>query len=121
MTPFGRQRRRLLLAGSVAAGALLLLVAIRLPRPVQIALAAIALLSSLLTPLFVPDVLRASAPLTLFNWRYGHLLNFNGLTRSVLVAWPLATALWLFALAGQPGWGLAAAAERAAPDRSDPL
>jgi len=105
----------------IAAGALLLLPAILLPRPAQVTICAIALLSSLLTPLFVPDVLRASAPLTLFNWRYGHLLNFNGLTRSVLVAWPLATALWLFALAGQPGWGLAAAAERAAPDRSDPL
>ena len=24
---------------------------------------------------------RARAPLTLFNWRYGHLLNFNGLTQ----------------------------------------
>jgi VanZ family protein len=105
----------------IAAGALLLLPAILLPRPAQVTICAIALLSSLLAPLFVPDVLQAAAPLTLFHWRYGHLLNFNGLTRSILVAWPLAAALWLFALAGQPGWGLAAAGERTGPDGRDPL
>jgi len=107
------------LAG-VAAGALLLLPAILLPRPAQVTICAIALLSSLLTPLFVPDSLQAAAPLTLFNWRYGHLLNFNGLTRSILVAWPLAAALWLFALAGLPGWGLAAAGNGGREGR-DPL
>ena len=46
-----------------------------------------------------------TAPLTLFNWRYGHLLNFNGLTHSVLLVWPIAAAAWLFALAGKPAWG----------------
>ena len=49
----------------------------------------------------------ASPPLTLDNWRYGHLLSFNGLTRIILVAWPLAAAAWLFVLAGRPGWGSA--------------
>jgi VanZ family protein len=108
------------LAG-IAAGALLLLPAILLPRPAQVTICAIALLSSLLTPLFVPDAFDAAAPLTLFNWRYGHLLNFNGLTRSILLAWPLAAALWLFALAGQPGWGLVPAGGDSASDRHDPL
>jgi VanZ family protein len=89
----------------VAAGALLLLPAVMLPRPVQVAMCAIALLSSLLTPLLTPDLLFAAPPLTLFNWRFGHLLSFNGLTRIVLVGWPLAAAAWLFALAGRPGWG----------------
>jgi VanZ family protein len=89
----------------VAAGALLLLPANLLPRPAQVAICAIALLSSLLTPLLAPDLVFASPPLTLFNWRYGHLLNFNGLTRIVLVLWPLAASLWLFFLAGRPGWG----------------
>ena len=74
----------------VAAGALLLLPATLLPRPAQVAVCAVALLSSLLVPLLAPDLMFASPPLTLFNWRYGHLLNFNGLTRIVLVAWPLA-------------------------------
>jgi len=89
----------------VAAGALLLLPANLLPRPAQVAICAIALLSSLLTPLLAPDLMFASPPLTLYSWRYGHLLNFNGLTRIVLVLWPLAASAWLFALAGRPGWG----------------
>jgi VanZ family protein len=89
----------------VGAGALVLTAAIWLPRPMQVALAAIALLSSLLVMLLVPDLVLARAPLTLFNWSYGHLLNFNGLTRSILLVWPIAASLWLFALAGHPGWG----------------
>jgi hypothetical protein len=42
---------------------------------------------------------------SLFDWHFGQLLNFNGLTRSVLLAWPVLTAIWLFVLAGRPGWG----------------
>ncbi len=86
-------------------GLLLLLVAIFLPRPAQIAVCATALLSSLLAPLLAVDLPSARAPLTLFNWRYGHLLNFNGLTQTVLLLWPLMAAAWLFALAGRPAWG----------------
>ncbi len=89
----------------VALGALALTAAIWLPRPVQVALAAIALLSSLLVTLLAPELVLARAPLTLFNWNYGHLLNFNGLTRSILLAWPVAASIWLFALAGRPAWG----------------
>lgn len=91
----------------LGAGALLLVLALMLPRPMQVAGCAIALLTSLLTPLLTPDLMFAAPPLTIFNWRYGHLLNFNGLTRIVLVGWPLAAAAWLFALAGRPGWGQA--------------
>jgi VanZ family protein len=89
----------------VAVGALALLAAIVLPRPAMIALCGIALLSSLLTPLVASDLLAARAPLTLFSWRYGHLLNFNGLTHTALLLWPLAAAAWLFALSGRPAWG----------------
>ncbi len=89
----------------VAVGALLLLASIGLPRPVQIALAAVALLSSVLTPLLTPEVLFARAPLWVFNWSYGHLLNFNGLTHTVLLVWPVAASAFLFALAGKPDWG----------------
>jgi VanZ family protein len=93
----------------VAAGALALLAAIWLPRPARTALCAIALLSSLLAPLLAPDLWLARAPLRLFDWPYGQLLNFNGLTHAVLVAWPLAASAYLFWLAGKPGWGLHAA------------
>jgi hypothetical protein len=89
----------------VAAGSLLLSVAIWLPRPVQVTLAAIALLSSLLATLFAPDLVYARAPIGLFNGPYGHLLNFNGLTHTVLLLWPAVASVFLLALAGRPGWG----------------
>jgi len=89
----------------VAAGSLLLSMAIWLPRPAQVTLAAVALLSSLLATVFAPDLLFARAPLALFNGPYGHLLNFNGLTHTVLLAWPAVASAFLFALAGRPGWG----------------
>ena len=89
----------------VAAGALLLLAAIWLPRPARVAVAAVALLSSVLTPLLTPEAVFANAPLSVYNWSYGHLLNFNGLTRSVLLVWPVAATALLFALAGLPRWG----------------
>ena len=91
----------------VVAGTLLVFPATMLPRPAQIAVCATALLSSLFVPMLAPDLMFASPPLTLFNWRYGHLLNFNGLTRTVLLAWPLVAATWLFVLAGRPAWGRA--------------
>jgi VanZ family protein len=89
----------------IAAGALLIPAAISLPRPVMIAACAVALLSSIGVPMLAPDLLSAGAPLTFFNWRYGQLLNYNGLTRTILLVWPILAALWLFALAGRPGWG----------------
>ncbi len=89
----------------IAAGALLLPVAISLPRPVMVAVCAVALLSSLGVPMLAPDLLAADAPLTFFNWRYGQLLNYNGLTRTILLVWPILAAAWLLALAGRPAWG----------------
>jgi VanZ family protein len=89
----------------VAAGALLLLLAIWLPRPARTTLCAIALLSSLIAPLLAPDMWHARAPLALFDWPYGQLLNFNGLTHAVLVVWPVLASVYLLWLAGQPGWG----------------
>ena len=89
----------------IAAGALVIPAAIHLPRPVQVAVCAVALLSSVGVPLLATDLLEAGAPLTLFNWRYGQLLNYNGLTRTILLVWPLLVAAWLFALASRPAWG----------------
>ena len=89
----------------IAAGALALLAAVNLPRPAMVAICAIALLSSIGVPLLTPDLLWARAPLTFFNWRYGQLLNYNGLTRTILLVWPVLAAGWLFALSGRPSWG----------------
>jgi len=88
-----------------AIGGALLVGAILLPRPAQVALCAIALLSALGAPVLAPESLSARAPLALFDWHYGQLLNYNGLTRAALLVWPLMTAAWLFALAGRPSWG----------------
>ena len=90
----------------MATGLLVLLFVVFLPRPVQVATCATVLLASLLLPIVATDLPSTRAPLTLFNWRYGHLLNFNGLTQSVLLAWPIAAAAWLFVLAGRPRWGV---------------
>ena len=88
----------------------------------QIASCAIALLASLLLPVLGVDLPSPRAPLTLFSLVYGHLLNFNGLTRRVLLAWPILAAAWLaFALAGRPGWGRAAAEPVPAQYNLDPL
>lgn len=89
----------------VALGALLLMITIWLPRPAQVAIATVALLSSLFATLLAPDLIFTRAPLALFNWSYGHLLNFNGLTHTILLLWPVAASAFLFALAGRPGWG----------------
>jgi VanZ family protein len=88
----------------VAVGALVLLLAVWLPRPVRTTLCAIALLSSLVAPLLAPDMWRARAPLALFDWPYGQLLNFNGLTHAVLVAWPILASVYVLSVAARrPG------------------
>jgi hypothetical protein len=89
----------------IVVGAILLRIAVLLPRPVQVAACAIALLSALGAPVLAPETLAGRAPIALFDWRYGQLLNYNALTRAALLVWPILTAAWLFALAGRPAWG----------------
>ena len=89
----------------ICAGAILLRVAIALPRPVQVAVCAVALLSALGAPVLAPETLSGQVPADLFGWHYGPLLNYNGLTHTALLLWPVLAAVWLFALAGRPAWG----------------
>ena len=89
----------------IAVGALALRIVIVSPRPVQVAVCAIALLSALGAPVLAPETLAARAPLAIFDWHFGQLMNYNGLTRAALLVWPVLTAAWLFALAGLPAWG----------------
>jgi hypothetical protein len=91
----------------IAVGVLLLLALIHFRRPVLIVASSVALLLSVVLPPLVSDAQSSRVALALFDWRYGQLLNFNGLTHTVLRVWPLAAAAWLFALAGQPEWGAA--------------
>ena len=85
----------------VAAGALVLLVAVWLPQRSRMIVCAVALLSSLLAAVLMPDLLIAEPSVERFHWHYGHLLNFNGLTRTVLLVWPLVAAFNLLLLYGK--------------------
>jgi len=85
----------------VAVGALVLFVAVWLPRRPRMIVCAVALLSSLIAAVLMPDLLSAQTSIERFHWHYGHLLNFNGLTRTVLLVWPLLAALHLLLLYGR--------------------
>jgi VanZ family protein len=91
--------------GALILGLLLLYAFFALSRPKAVTVCAVILLSSLLAPLLLPDLLSARMPSSLFNDRYTHLLHFDGLTRTILLMWPLAAGIWLFFLAGRPRWG----------------
>jgi VanZ family protein len=51
-------------------------------------------------PLLIPDWLIAQAPARAFDWRYGHLLNFNTLSQTLLRLWPLLASIYLISTAG---------------------
>jgi VanZ family protein len=89
----------------ISVGAVLLGIAIAMPRPVHVSECAGAMLSALGAPVLAPETLSGRVPAALFDWHYGQLLNYNGLTRMALLLWPVLTAIWLFALAGRPAWG----------------
>jgi VanZ family protein len=85
----------------LAVGAFALMVLFWLPRAAKSVIAGIALLSSVMVTLLLPDFVAAKAPLSIFSWTYGHLLHLNGLTHTIVILWPfLATAvlLWRFTL-----------------------
>ena len=85
----------------LAGGAFALMVLFWLPRSAKSVLAGIALLSSVLINLLLPDFVAAKAPLSIFSWNYGHLLHLNGLTHTIVILWPfVATAVlfWRFVL-----------------------
>ena len=85
----------------LAFGAFALMVLFWLPRAAKSVLAGIALISSVMVTLLLPDFVAAKAPLSIFSWNYGHLLHLNGLTHTIVILWPfLATAvlLWRYAL-----------------------
>ncbi|MGH8713475.1 MAG: VanZ family protein [Casimicrobiaceae bacterium] len=89
----------------VAAGALVLLLAVWLPRPARTTMCAVALLASLVAPLLAPDMWHARAPLAMFAWPYGQLLNFNALTHAVLVAWPILASMYVLSVAARRSAG----------------
>ena len=80
----------------LAGGAFALMVLFWLPRSAKSVLAGIALLSSVLINLLLPDFVSAKAPLSIFSWNYGHLLHLNGLTHTIVILWPFVATSVLF-------------------------
>ncbi len=80
----------------LAMGAFALMVLFWLPRRAKSILAGVALLSSVLINLLLPDFVSAKAPLSIFSWNYGHLLHLNGLTHTIVILWPFVATAVLF-------------------------
>ena len=80
----------------LAGGAFALMVLFWLSRSAKSVLAGIALLSSVLINLLLPDFVAAKAPLSIFSWNYGHLLHLNGLTHTIVILWPFVATGVLF-------------------------
>ena len=80
-----------------AAGALLAVLAAGLPRPARLALAGLALMLAAAVVNFAPENPYLAAFLA--EWRQGHFLNFNGLTRVISALWPFAALAYLMSLA----------------------
>lgn len=70
------------------AGVLLLIAASWLPRTRLIQLAALTALTYLALTQLGLDSGEPSASMKLYYWRYGHLLNYNGLSKTVALAFP---------------------------------
>jgi VanZ family protein len=83
----------------LAAGALIALLAVSLPRVARLAFAAVLLMSATVLVNLAPPNPYVAA--TLAVWRQGHFLNFNGLTRIVSSLWPFATMGFLIVLAAR--------------------
>lgn len=81
----------------LAAGAVVAALALRLPRPIAVTMAGLALMAATT----VVNIAPVNPYLTqaLAEWRQGHFLNFNGLTRLVSAAWPFAALVYLLSAA----------------------
>ena len=80
----------------IFAGTLLLLVVNRLTRARLIRVAAFNALAYLVLAHWVLDSGAPSAAMRLYQWNYGHLLNYNGLSKTVALVFPflLLGYLW---------------------------
>ncbi|MBI5660022.1 MAG: VanZ family protein [Nitrosomonadales bacterium] len=85
----------------IFAGVLLLAAANRLPRPQQLWFAALAALAYLVLAHGVLDSGAPSAAMRLYQWHYGHLLNYNGLSQTAALAFPLLLLGYLWRIAAR--------------------
>ncbi|HSO07811.1 MAG TPA: VanZ family protein [Pelomicrobium sp.] len=69
--------------------------ALRHSQRVQAAVGVAAAVAAIVLAYGFEPAASPSAVMRLFSWRYGHLLNFNGLTRLVAELWPMAAIVFL--------------------------
>lgn len=81
----------------VAAALALLLIAVGLPRPVQLAVSGLGLLAATTLVNLAPANPYMTATLSL--WQQGQYFNFNGATRIVSAIWPFAAMFYVVLLA----------------------
>ncbi|MBK9161668.1 MAG: VanZ family protein [Nitrosomonadales bacterium] len=75
------------------AGLLLLLALLWLPRTAAITVGAVIALGYLVIVNFVFDSNSPAAAASVYHWHYGHLLNYNGLAQTIMLAFPVLL-LW---------------------------
>jgi VanZ family protein len=85
----------------LAAGALVALVAVSLPRTAGLALAAVLTMAATVLVNLAPPNPYFTATMRL--WHQGQFLNFNGVTRVVSAAWPFLVLGYLIYLASRRG------------------
>lgn len=84
----------------LAGGALVLMLALGLPRVARRALSGLLLMGATVLVNLTPENPYFSNALQL--WPQGYFLNFNGVTHLVSLAWPFAALFYLMLLAPQP-------------------
>ena len=82
----------------LAAGVLVVFVAVMLPRPFKVMLCGLGLMSGTAIVNFAPENPYFLAAVS--TWQQGHFLNFNGFTRLMSTAWPFLAVLYVLGLSG---------------------
>jgi VanZ family protein len=85
----------------IFAGVLLLVAASRLARLWQLRFTALVALAYLVLAHWVLDSGAPSASMRLYQWHYGHLLNYNGLSQTAALAFPLLLLIYLWRIAAR--------------------
>ena len=80
----------------IFSGVLLLVAAGWLPHAWLLRFAALAALSYLVLAQWVLDSGAPSAAMRLYQWHYGHLLNYNGLSQTIALAFPFLLFVYLW-------------------------
>ena len=83
------------LLGIIIGAILLLIISTFSRHKLHTPLASIAVAYLLLTNFILDDV-APSAAMPLFQWRYGHLLNYNGLSDTITLIFPLLFLIYLW-------------------------